>query len=853
MDDLKNVIRESLLDGNGNIRAEELKYIIEDKGPTLKILEDFLKNDEYIIWFDDIHNFFYIISILSRFINTDKIISHLDKKSLANKIHSCKTKDFIDFFRTFSHGFELVLDIVKSLLDDMGLIQFLEQFENLIDIIPESQHASVILKITQTLKDFLTKGEIDPYNSISNFIKRHSKLFPDLVKTLQTTFKINKYITLKLEHRSINIYVNGRIFNQCKYLLINIPKGKVKEYDTIESIDEAAEISRLNNALEGGGGFATRKKYSITPETEFWGHCSNLQAWVESGYDTRLLHRNLAFPLLQRLAEVGDPQANKIFKEEIIKRLLSGYPSVITYLSTMGYLEYITEEDYNVIFEDAKFKLIENLIRGLGRRSYSRHVKNLLNKFKQYSKGEFTNEVVNMLETGDIEIYCGIRRSGYFDLIDVETLQDLVNNPNCIVRDFYYRFKDHDYFVSYNLIVNLSNKGINNLSEIDGLHRLRHIKTLDLRNNNLTSIFGLENLQNLKRLKLKGNPLPDELIEELGGLDMYGNANEPKRFVEYCKARASHQIDTVVFKGTKYEVINGKLQLRKLGIKNLNEIEKLFDLKSIISLDLSYNKIEDTNDFKFLPKLKVLNLCHNKLKNLNGIAQLKNLEVLRVFGNKIYSSKEVSHLRNLKIKDFDSRREVKSRVFLKYLLQSLTINEMNGICKLHKIKGYSVFIREKLIELIIKSLSEFQVRDLIRKYEVEIISRTMKHALFTMLNLGKKDDINKIRVTMLDSNKIRIIYTKWDKTQIKHITDFSSMEDPLRVCECKEGKNGGFCAHSWYGVFFAFKRNIIKIADWNLTLLPKNLEKILQSVKVIKKNPNEFCFINRNFMEWYIS
>ncbi|KKM08312.1 hypothetical protein LCGC14_1725100, partial [marine sediment metagenome] len=36
-------------------------------------------------------------------------------------------------------------------------------------------------------------------------------------------FVINKYITLKLEDGKTNIYVNGQIFDQCKFLFLNIP------------------------------------------------------------------------------------------------------------------------------------------------------------------------------------------------------------------------------------------------------------------------------------------------------------------------------------------------------------------------------------------------------------------------------------------------------------------------------------------------------------------------------------------------------------------------------------------------------------------------------------------------------
>jgi len=95
----------------------------------------------------------------------------------------------------------------------------------------------------------------------------------------------------------------------------------------------------------------------IPPETLFWAHCSNLQAWCEFNYDSRLLHSNLSFPLLKRLYELGDPDARNVFKEEIAVRLLSQYSPVINYLITEGYLNYFNEEELELIF----FKLNEQL------------------------------------------------------------------------------------------------------------------------------------------------------------------------------------------------------------------------------------------------------------------------------------------------------------------------------------------------------------------------------------------------------------------------------------------------------------------------------------------------------------
>ena len=163
-------------------------------------------------------------------------------------------------------------------------------------------------------------------------------------------FRVNDYLVLKLENRRTNIYVGGRLFNHCKYLLLKLDHNEFKEYDEIESIDEAAE--RLGNSMHGIG----FQKYNISPETVFWGHCSNIQAWHENKYDTRILHRNLAFSLLEALIKNGDPLAKKVLKEEIAQRLESGYPSVVLYLIQQDYLKYLNQEELNTIFENPKFQ-----------------------------------------------------------------------------------------------------------------------------------------------------------------------------------------------------------------------------------------------------------------------------------------------------------------------------------------------------------------------------------------------------------------------------------------------------------------------------------------------------------------
>ena len=148
-------------------------------------------------------------------------------------------------------------------------------------------------------------------------------------------FKVNNFITLKLENNETIIYVNGKRFNQCKFLMLNISYDRITGFNDIESIDEVA--SKLDKSLEN-------KELKIPPEVEFWGHCSNLQVWAENNYNTRLLHSNIAFPLLKKLTEVGDSIAKRVFGEEIAKRYESGYLPVIRYLLLGRYLLHLPDE-----------------------------------------------------------------------------------------------------------------------------------------------------------------------------------------------------------------------------------------------------------------------------------------------------------------------------------------------------------------------------------------------------------------------------------------------------------------------------------------------------------------------------
>ncbi len=173
-------------------------------------------------------------------------------------------------------------------------------------------------------------------------------------------FIINEYITLKLEGNNTNIYIMGEKFIQCKSVLLNIHPYQIDSIKKFTLIDDFP--------------IQQDKQINIPPETEFWCHCSNLQVWVENGYNTRLLHSNIAFPLLKKLAELKIPKTETIFKEEIIKRINSGNINVIKFLIIEDYLKFLNKQDLEFIeveiISEVTSQIIDQLIDKLMKNNY---------------------------------------------------------------------------------------------------------------------------------------------------------------------------------------------------------------------------------------------------------------------------------------------------------------------------------------------------------------------------------------------------------------------------------------------------------------------------------------------------
>jgi len=275
-------------------------------------------------------------------------------------------------------------------------------------------------------------------------IKPHmaqSMLKSSIKKEMKSTkFKINKFLTLKLEGGKTNVYINDELFHQCRILLLNIPVSDVSRFDEIESIDEAAE--KLDWSLEGP--VMRNDRVSIPIEAEFWGHCSNLQVFYENNYDTRLLHSNLAFPLLKRLAEVGDTLAKKVLKEEVVKRLRNGTFNTFLFLFNLNYTTTLTQDEKELIYLTNNLILMESIEKILDLPEPKKHkeyvkilkiLKELAKMGDKQAKEMFKEEIVKRLRSGDLDSFLFLFDLDFTTLLTQDEKESFYLTNNQILRE----------------------------------------------------------------------------------------------------------------------------------------------------------------------------------------------------------------------------------------------------------------------------------------------------------------------------------------------------------------------------------------------------------------------------------
>jgi hypothetical protein len=425
-------------------------------------------------------------------------------------------------------------------------------------------------------------------------------------------FKINDYITLHLENGKTEIYIEEEKFLQCKYLLINIPIEKYEYLDKEISIDSAE--NSFSHILE----IPTKSSPEISPEVEFWAHCSNLQVWAENNYNTKLLHRNIAFPLLKKLTEVGDRDAKRVLKEEIALRVEEGNLNVILYLLEEKFFSLLNKEERELFFLHENLPLRNKIVTALESKDGSR--KKALLVIKNLADiGDITAEELTNIE---LENSARIQRLTIDELLFERGFDEYLSRKNLLYRIL--KKSEAEAIMElddllYNRFIELKSSSVPMLTE-----EFRK-KELTLLPNYFQYDYGNEPIENFTFTT------KDEKVIELriSGNDVFWLFKFPEPVLKLTS------LQTLVISFHRIMVLP----------------EKILILSLLKGLDISFNLIQSLPaSIGMLTSLKRLNLESNNLELLpEELGCLINLEKLLVGNNNLKTlPKSMSKLKKLK-------------------------------------------------------------------------------------------------------------------------------------------------------------------------------------------------------------
>nr|MDO8084087.1 hypothetical protein [Candidatus Sigynarchaeum springense] len=240
---------------------------------------------------------------------------------------------------------------------------------------------------------------------------------------------INRFLDVVYDEQAqrARVLVGGKPFLHCSFVVASIDPKNDNNQDIASIDDLATSLAHDARVLEG----PDVRRY-LTPAEEVLAHASNLQAWAEHDYDTRLLHSNIAFPLLKELSKAGDEKATRILGAEVKARFREG--NAITRRAIVEacgdiVLDMVRNEIHDMrlltsILTDAVVNY-HDLMKEDEVRDVIKHalIQKVLNKIRRIS----ADEIDVLLREGDIFIRKAIVRKCYRSIHDPRLLVPLLD------------------------------------------------------------------------------------------------------------------------------------------------------------------------------------------------------------------------------------------------------------------------------------------------------------------------------------------------------------------------------------------------------------------------------------------
>ena len=398
-------------------------------------------------------------------------------------------------------------------------------------------------------------------------------------------------------------------------------------------------------------------------------------------------------------------------------------------------------------------------------------------------------------------------------------------------------FNGIKYYVIGNTL-DLYEKGIKSINDIEGLEKLKDLVDLRLDRNIIKKIEGLESLTGLTRLDLGENMISKiEGLENLQNLEYLVLSENNLTIIEnldiLTKVRQLWIRENSI---TKVDGLEKLTNLDHLSIsKNkISSTKGLETLKKLIYLNLDENQISDISYLRSLKKLKHLNLAHNKIKDISVLGHLIELEYLSLRENEISEVVSISKLPRLKEL---SLRENKILLPRRNMYGNTDKQLIEYIRLMGKISGnqYSDLSKEQIN--ILKELSEMGHVDAKRVYVSLIINKSKNGDTEAFKNLFEGEGIKS-----LESTEIKALI---QDSNIKFIKSILLVLKTIKY----SGERKKILTFLINNSRFIVKEEKNAIADWAKTIDTELLNEMIRDgfLKCLDKESSEIILNDETF------
>jgi internalin A len=255
-----------------------------------------------------------------------------------------------------------------------------------------------------------------------------------------------------------------------------------------------------------------------------------------------------------------------------------------------------------------------------------------------------------------------------------------------------------------------------NISNLEGIEYLVHLKELDLSGNKIEDLSPLSSLKQLRSLNLRCNQINNiEAICNLVNLEeLCLSSNKIADISPLSSLKQLTSLNLVSNEMNSIEPIGYLVQLENLNLASnkITDISPLSSLKQLTYLQLAENEINNIEPISNLGNLRILGLYENKIIDINPLSSLKGLVSLDLSSNEINNIEPISHLVRLEILDLSDTQitDINALVKLKELsylyLGGNKINDLQPVANLVHLKGLAL-ARNKITDIeIVSSLKE---------------------------------------------------------------------------------------------------------------------------------------------------